>query len=41
LWGWTFAVLAPHLDLIVRVAEALWDLKALDGCEIDALVYDP
>jgi hypothetical protein len=38
LWGWTFAVLAPHLGLIVRIAEALWDLKALDGEEIDALM---
>jgi hypothetical protein len=28
------------LDLIVRVAEALWDLQALDGCEIDALMGD-
>jgi hypothetical protein len=32
--------LAQHLDLIVRVADALWDLKALDGCEIDALLAE-
>jgi hypothetical protein len=38
LWAWTFAVLAPHLDLIVRVAEVLWDVKALDGDQIDALL---
>ena len=40
LWGWTCAILAPHLDLIFRVANVLWDLKALDGDEIDALLYD-
>ena len=40
LWHWTCAFLAPHLDLIFRVANALWDLKALDGCEIDALMGD-
>jgi hypothetical protein len=38
LWAWTFAFLAPHLDLIFRVANLLWDLKALDGDEIDALM---
>jgi hypothetical protein len=38
LWAWTCAFLAPHLDLIFRVANVLWDLKALDGCEIDALM---
>jgi hypothetical protein len=36
-WAWTFDFLAQHLDLIARVADALWDLKALDGCEIDAV----
>jgi hypothetical protein len=41
LWAWTCAFLAPHLDLIFRVANVLWDLKALDGDQIDALVYDP
>ena len=38
LCAWTCAFLAPHLDLIFRVADALWDLKALDGCEIDAIL---
>jgi hypothetical protein len=37
-WAWTFDFLAPHLGLIFRVAEALWDLKVLVGCEIDALM---
>ena len=40
LWAWTCAFLAPHLDLIFRVANVLWDLKALDGCEIDALISE-
>jgi hypothetical protein len=31
--------LAPHLGLIFRVADALWDLKVLAGGEIDALVF--
>lgn len=41
LWHLTCGFLAPHLGLIFRVADALWELKALDGDEIDALVYDP
>lgn len=40
LWAWTFDFLAQHLDLIARVADALWDLKALDGCEIVALLAE-
>ena len=38
LWAWTCAFLALHLGLIFRVANVLWDLKALDGDEIDALL---
>lgn len=40
LWHWTCGFLAPHLDLIFRVAEVLWDVRALDGDQIDALLAE-
>jgi hypothetical protein len=40
LWHWTCGFLAPHLGLIFRVTEALWDLKALDGDQIDSLLAE-